>query len=287
MDKDQAAFERMAEAQASTDERLASLTERIDRLAEAQARNDARLAEFEQRTEERFASLTARIDRLAEAQARTDARLAEFEQRTEDRFAQLAEAQARTDARLAEFEQRTEERFAQLASAVAELQLAVAELVTSHSRLEKSVEDLRGRFLGSELERRYQQNAPAYFGPIARGLRLVDKYALADMLDDSGILETERREVLAADLVLTGQRREDRRAIYLLVEISVGMGRHGVERADKRAHMLGEAIARLHGEQTPVVAIVAGESIDAAGRTLARQRGVWQVADGRVTPPAV
>ena len=262
MDKDQAAFERMAEAQASTDERLASLTERIDRLAEAQARNDARLAEFEQRTEERFASLTARIDRLAEAQARTDARLAEFEQRTEERFAQLA-------------------------SAVAELQLAVAELVTSHSRLEKSVEDLRGRFLGSELERRYQQNAPAYFGPIARGLRLVDKYALADMLDDSGILETERREVLAADLVLTGQRREDRRAIYLLVEISVGMGRHGVERADKRAHMLGEAIARLHGEQTPVVAIVAGESIDAAGRTLARQRGVWQVADGRVTPPAV
>ncbi len=240
----EAAFERMADAQASTDGRL------------------ARLAEFEQRTEERFARLTERVDRLAEAQARTDARLAEFEQRTEERFAQLA-------------------------SAVAELQLAVAELVTSHSRLEKSVEDLRGRFLGSELERRYQQNAPAYFGPIAGGLRLVDKYALADMLDDSGILETERREVLAADLVLTGQRREDRRAIYLLVEISVGMGRHDVERADKRAHMLGEAIARLHGEQTPVVAIVAGESRDAAGRTLARQRGVWQVADGRVTPPAV
>jgi hypothetical protein len=204
----------------------------------------------------RYGRLEEALARLAEAQARTDARLERLEAAVE----RLAEAQART-----------EERVQSLADALA--------------TLTRAVDDLRGQFLGAELERRYQQNAPAYFSPLARGLRTVDKSGLADLLDDAGISDEERRDVLAADLVLTGRRRQDGQSLYLVVEVSVGVGQHDVERADRRARVLRQAMEKLRHEPVPVIAIVAGQSIDAGGRALAQERGVWQVSDGWVSPP--
>ncbi|MBI4493373.1 MAG: hypothetical protein HY690_11350, partial [Chloroflexi bacterium] len=196
-----------------------------------------------------LATLTARVDALAEAQART-----------EQQLATLTEAQART-----------EQRVATLGSALTDLT--------------RSVEDLRGRFQGAEVERQYQQHAPAYFGRFARGLRIVDKSDLADLLDDAGVSEEERLEVLVADLVLVGRRREDGRSIYLVVEISAGVGRSDVERADRRARILRDAMQRLGRQEIAAIAIVAGQSIDTPARALATERGVWQVRDGHVTAP--
>ena len=71
----------------------------FDRLALAVER----LAEAQARTEERLNRLEATVERLAEAQARTEARLEELAQaqaRTEARLAELAQAQARTEAQL-------------------------------------------------------------------------------------------------------------------------------------------------------------------------------------------
>jgi ATPase subunit of ABC transporter with duplicated ATPase domains len=81
--------ERLAEAQARTEERVTRLEEAVQRLEEAQAR-----------TEERVTRLEEAVARLAEAQARTEERVT----RLEEAVTRLAEAQARTEERVAKVE---------------------------------------------------------------------------------------------------------------------------------------------------------------------------------------
>src|SRR6266851_4432019 len=83
------------------------------------------------------------------------------------------------------------------------------------SELAAAVESLVGRvgtLHGEALELRYWRRAAAYFSRMARRLRAVDSSELADMLDqavDAGrLIDAERDAILAADLVLSGQRRE-------------------------------------------------------------------------------
>ncbi len=74
VDRLEAAFERIAAAQARTDEHLATLTARIDGLTEAQQRTELRLtqlAEAQQRTE-------LRLTQLAEAQQHAAVQIAEL-----------------------------------------------------------------------------------------------------------------------------------------------------------------------------------------------------------------
>lgn len=128
----------------------------------------------------------------------------------------------------------------------------------------------------------YVRRAPGYFASIARRLRVMEIGPLADMLDDAvedGRLSSEDRDaILLADLVLTGRRREDGEAVYLLVELSVGMGASDVERAADRAAIL----AKLG---TTVLPVVAGKWINEQAVEMAGDRKVWYVIGGRVTPP--
>jgi len=78
--------------------------------------------------------------------------------------------------------------------------------------------------------------------------------------------------------VLSGRRREDQADVYLLAEVSVGIGLHDVERAAERAALL-QQLGR------PVVPIVAGGSINAEALGLAEERGVLTVLDGRTHAP--
>lgn len=186
---------------------------------------------------EQLVALTARVDQLVEAQARTEQRLQE-----------LAHAQARTEQRL--------ER----------LEAIVTRLAEAQERMEVRL----GRVEGDVLELRYERRAPAYLGRLARRLRVLDPGALADLLDaavEEGRLSIDEREaVLLADLVLSGRHREDDSEVYLLAEVSAGVGLHDVERATERAAIL-QKLGR------PVMPIVAGRQIIAQAASLARERG--------------
>jgi hypothetical protein len=173
--------------------------------------------------------------------------LADAQERTEARLTTLADAQERTEARL--------------------------------KNVEGDVADLKGEVL----ESRYARRAGAYFSPLARRLRVLDPGRLADQLDDAvlagQLTNQERTAILAADLVLTGVGRDDQAEIYLVVDVSWGIGVSDVARAAQRARLL-ERLGR------PAMPVVAGDRIDSESEALARMHGVWWVLDGHTTAPA-
>ena len=211
-------------------------------FSESQELTQDHLASLTDRREAQFASLPAREYALAEGKARTEAQLATLTARVDA----LAEAQARTEA-----------QFAALVGRVGTLE-------------------------GDVFELRYARRAPAYFSRLARRLRVVEPAALADLLDDAvqegRLTEGEREAVLEADLVLAGRRRVDQAEVYLLVEVSAGIGSRDVQRAADRAGVL----ARLG---RPVVPVVAGRRINPEASAQAQALGVWEVLDGQASPP--
>jgi hypothetical protein len=101
---------------------------------------------------------------------------------------------------------------------------------------------------------------------------------LDDVTDEGRLTESERQTIMLADTVLSGRRRTDGQEIYLLVEVSAGVGPHGVERAVERSRLL-EKLGR------PVVPVVAGSAITDDAAALAQEQGVWYAEGGRVVPP--
>lgn len=202
------------------------------------------LAEAQNRTEQRLETLTARMDTLTE---RMDA---------------LVEAQTKTQ------------------HAVTALEQTMAQLVAKVSDLTDRVGDHAGELL----ELRYSRRAGAYFSDIARRLRYVDHTVLADRLDDAvdegRLTEQERRDVMRADIVLEGRRRDDGSEAYLVIEVSRGIGRDDVEWAAARSATL----AKLG---KPALPVVAGEWISSEVEAMAASSGVWRVLDGREAPPVV
>ncbi|MEA2641832.1 MAG: hypothetical protein QOF51_3226 [Chloroflexota bacterium] len=197
------------------------------------------------------------MDALAEAQARTEQRLAE-----------LAERQARVEERLVELAERQERTENQLFKLTQIVEALVVDV---------------GRLNDDSLELRYARRAAAYFSRIAKRLRVLDTSDLANILDDAveeGRLTVEERDaVMETDLVATGRRVKDQAEIYLLAEISWGLGPHDVERAADRAAFL----AKLGRE---VVPIAAGVSVDAETLALAGERGVRTVRNGHNARPS-
>ena len=90
--------------------------------------------------------------------------------------------------------------------------------------------------------------------------------------------DADRTAIVRADAVLSGRRRHDGQDIYLVVEVSGGIGAHDVERAKERAALL-ERLGR------PVVPVVAGRRINDEAAILAQERGVWSALGGLLTPP--
>ena len=227
--------------------------------------------------------------------------LVEAQQRTEEQVRALAEAQRRTEQRVGlieerlgqveDIQQRTEERLARLEEGQARLTAAVAGLAEAQQRTEQQLGELTrtvagmsdrlGRVEGGFLELRYERHAGAYFGRLVRRARVVGPDDLDRLLEQGvqrGALdEDEADDVRLADLIVRGRRRGEDQDTYLVVEVSVGIGPADVERAARRATVLG----RL-GSAMPVVA---GEWLTPDAEALTAARGVWQVLDGRAVAP--
>jgi len=165
-----------------------------------------------------------------------------------------------------------------LTAAVAKLEVGMGDLVKTQKRLVIDVADLKGE----RLERRYRERAPAYFGGLIRRARALTTEDLDELLEpavDLGRLsEDEAKEVLHSDVVVRGRRREDDSEVYLVVEVSSGVGPGDVERAARRAEILSRSgVAAL--------AVVAGKRITADASRRAREMHVWQVTDGTARRP--
>ena len=188
---------------------------------------------------------------------------------------------------LAEAQQRTEQQVAQLTQQVAQLTQQVAQIVEAQRRTERQIVRLQddvGELKGIVLEQRYRNRAFAYFSRLVRHMHTVTDDELVALLEEAvarGVLsEDGMDEIGRADVVVQGQRREGQSPdeVYLVVEVSWGVGPRDVERAVRRAALLGQT-----GLQT--MPVVAGERITDEAAELARAMRVWQVLDGRVTAP--
>jgi hypothetical protein len=228
-------------------------------------------------TEQRFRELTEQVLALAEAQRRTEdqvAALTEAQRRTEDQVAALTEAQQHTEGQvtmLIEAQNRTDEQIAALTRAVYSL--------TADVRVLKiDVGDLKG----DNLERRYYERAPAYFGRLIRRIHVLSPEELSRLLEDAveqgQLTEAEKDEVILADVVVRGRRREDGTEVYLVVEVSWGVGPHDVERAVQRAAFLSKL-------GIPALPVVAGKTVTDQAAHLARAKQVWQITDGQFEAP--
>ena len=167
---------------------------------------------------------------------------------------------------------------------LAQLRESIVELAEVQRQSTRESAELRSQFSafqGSELERRYRDRAGAYFARVVRRPRLISQQQLANLHDkaeDAGQLSAEERDdVMLADVVVRGRRQLDDAEVYLVVEVSIGVGVSDVERAVRRASLLG----RL----APALAAVAGERIVPEADALADTQGVWRVLNGHVTAP--
>jgi len=172
---------------------------------------------------------------------------------------------------LAEAQQRTERQ--------------IAQLVEVQRRTERQIVRLQddvGELKGIVLEERYRNHAFAYFSRLVRRIHTLVEDELVALLEEAvargALSEDGMDEIARADVVVRGQQRESPGEVYLVVEVSWGVGPGDVERAVRRAALLSQT-----GLQT--MPVVAGERITDEAAELARAMRVWQVLDGRVTAP--
>src|SRR5262245_46399370 len=246
------------------------------------------LVQAQQRTEVRLGRLEEALITLTEAQQRTEVRLG----RLEEALIALTEAQQRTEVRVAQLEEGVE-------SLRAETERRFQELAASHVSLNQRMDDLReivqtlaeqtatlttdvGELKGSDLERRYRERPFTYFQRLIRQAHTLSGDELNAMLDRAvtagQLTEEDVDEIVWADAIVRGRRREDHQEVFLVVEASWGVGPYDVQRADRRAKLLAKA-------GVTALPVVAGRWITPDGEVAARAFKVWRVTNGRTVPP--
>jgi hypothetical protein len=165
-------------------------------------------------------------------------------------------------------------------SAWEQLTARVDQLVEAQSRMGSDLERLKE----SDLERCYRERAHAYFSRLIRRTHVLSGDELSTLLEEAvtqrQLSEDEADDLLQADAVIRGRRRDDNSDVYLVVEVSWGIGLSDVERAATRA----AALTKLG---TPALPVVAGFWITPEAQEPARAFKVWQVTNGRVSSPDI
>jgi hypothetical protein len=251
-----------------------------DQLAALRARSEEQfqaLAEAQQRTDLQLTTLTERVTALTVAQERTDSQLTALT----ERVTALAAAQERMDSQLTALT----ERVTALAAAQEHMDSQLATLTEQVAALTRVVHTLTvdvGTLKGKSLEADYRSRGHAYLSRVVRRPHVLTSDELTTLIEDArdrGMLsDIEAQELYETDLVVRGRRSEDGTEVYLVVEVSWGVGPHDVERAVQRARVLSHI-----GLAT--IPVVAGEHILPEAHERARQSQVWQVTDGRAIPP--
>ena len=122
-----------------------------------------------------------------------------------------------------------------------------------------------GTLKGKSLEADYRSRGHAYLSRVVRRPHVLTSDELMTIIEDArdrGMLsDIEAQDLYEIDLVVRGRRSEDGTEVYLVVEVSWGVGPHDVERAVQRARALSHI-----GLAT--IPVVAGEHILPEAREL-------------------
>ncbi len=193
--------------------------------------------------------------------------LAALRVRSEEQFQALIEADQRLERRLDTLAERLDTLTVQVSSITAQMQDITTDL---------------GEVKGYSLEAAYRDKGPAYFGWMVRRPHVLTADELVTLIEDGvetgRFSQAEVRDLYAADVVVRGRLPDEDTHVYLIVEVSWGVGTHDVERAAHRAAVF----ARLGTRTLPVVA---GKWINPDAARLARLSHVWQLINGRPTAP--
>jgi len=272
----------LADLQRQTEARVGQLAGHMDALAQ---HVDA-LAQYVDALTQHVDALTQHVDALAQhvdALARQTAQLTTHVDEQAQRFDHLLIHISDLSQRMGDISQRMDEqtqRFDRLLIHISDLSQRMEQLAETQLRMGSDLEQLKGH----NLEQRYRERAPAYFSRILRRIHALSNDELLALLDaavtQGRLSEDEADEILQADVVVRGRHREDGTEVYLVVEVSWGVGLHDVQRAAERAALL----PRLG---IPTLPVVAGFWVTPEAQEPARAFRVWQVTDGRVTPPEV
>ncbi len=170
------------------------------------------------------------------------------------------------------------ERVDQLTKRMEEVVVALTALTGDMRKLQVDVGGLKGMML----EMRYRERAPTYLGRIVRRCHALTDEELETLLtaavEQGKLTEEEADRVMLADVVVRGRGRQTQEPIYLVVEVSYGVGDGDVLRAVDRAGLL----SRLG---TPALPVVGGQGVIPTAAALAQAQGVWQIIDGHVVAP--
>ena len=101
---------------------------------------------------------------------------------------------------------------------------------------------------------------------------------LDDAIESGALSEAPADDISLADLIVRGRRRSDGAAVFLVVEVSWGVGPQDVERAIRRAALLAYT-------GTPALPVVAGTWVTPEAADLAHTHQVWQLTNGQAIGP--
>lgn len=143
-------------------------------------------------------------------------------------------------------------------------------------RVDRIERDL-GMVKGSVEEMHAAKRIPAVFGRYLRKLRIYDPQQFSALIEEQfpSLSEEEQTEVLHADWFVHGRVRRQEREVWLVVEVSWGVGVEDVERAHARATILQRAGVEAYG-----ATMGRGAAPEAVER--AQQLGVLLALDGTV-----
>jgi hypothetical protein len=206
-----------------------------------------------------------------------------------DQVTQLVEAQTRTESRLVEFvevQRHAEAQMTQLGERMAELVRAQERTETQLATLTDIVQRLSvdvGHLKRDGLEARYARKGVPFVSRVLRRPHVLSVEELDTLLEDAetkGLLSSDESDtILLSDLVIRGRQRGTDTEVYLVVEVSWGVGIEDVQRTANRAALLTKA-------GVTAIPAVAGEWVIPDAQQFAPAMKVWQLTPSRVTPPA-
>ncbi len=266
-----------------------SLVNRI--IAELEARPEVKPTLLRALLTDEFLLLPAKVDRLMELIPTVEklqqdvSGLKEGQTRLEERQERLEEGQARLEERqerLEEGQARLERDVSGLKEGQARLERDVSGLKEGQARLERGQQRMGGQLsslTGSQYQRHVTEigkrlvrrewgihDTRILHADLAFGERRADE--ISEAAEAAGrITVAESDEVILSDIILTGVD-EASQPVQVLLEVSLTVQQHDIERAEARARILEKAT----GIRT--LAGVVGETIPEEERTRAHGRGV-------------